>query len=365
MSIRLARISDVPALTDIESRAFSGDALTARRFRHFIRSDLSELWCCMDGSGDQILAYALVLYHRGTSLARLYSIAVAPEAQGKGLAAELMRHCEQSAVERGILFMRLEVRQDNTRALAIYEKAGYRILKNLPAYYEDGADGWRLEKHLALSRRVPDHLPFYAQTTPFTCGPSALMMAMHSMDDRVALTRINELDIWREATTIYLTTGHGGCSPQGLALAADHRGFEARLWLSDDETPFLEGVRDPHKRELLVDVSEEFSRRCAEQGIETEIRNMMADDLRLALKEGYRVLLLISTYRLNRNKAPHWVWLVAMDDRFAYINDPDVDEALDQADTDSLFVPVSLDNLSAMVQYGRRRYTAAVLVRKR
>ncbi len=365
MTIRLARIADVPALSQIESDAFTGDALTSRRFRHFIRSDLSELWCLSDEENGPVLAYALVLYHRGTSLARLYSIAVSPQAQGRGLAATLLQHCEKAAVERGILFMRLEVRQDNIRALTIYEKAGYRILKSLSAYYEDGADGWRLEKRLDVSRSVPENLPFYAQSTPFTCGPSALLMAMHSMDESMPMTRIAELDIWREATTIYLTTGHGGCSPQGLALAADHRGFEVNLWLSDDETPFLEGVRDPHKRELLIDVSEEFSRRCSEQGIATEIRNMMADDLRLALKEGYRVLLLISTYRLNRNKAPHWVWLVAMDDRFAYINDPDVDEALDQVDTDNLFVPVSRENLSAMVQYGRRRYTAAVLVREK
>lgn len=365
MTIRLAQSADVPALTQIESAAFRGDALTARRFRHFIRSELSELWCLTEGEPSSVLAYALVLFHRGTSLARLYSIAVAPEAQGKGFAVQLLGHCEQAATERGILFMRLEVRQDNARALSIYQKAGYRILKPLSGYYEDGGDGWRLEKRLALSRAVPENLPFYAQTTPFTCGPSALQMALHSLDHSMPLTRISELDIWREATTIYLTTGHGGCSPQGLALAADHRGFEARLWLSDDETPFLDGVRDEHKRGLLVDVSNEFTRRCVEQGISTEIRSMTPDDLRQALDEGYRILLLISTYRLNRNKAPHWVWLVAMDERFAYINDPDVDEELEQVDTDNLFVPVSVENLSAMVQYGRRRYTAAVLVRKR
>lgn len=361
---RQAVSADLPRLTSIEENSFPGDRLSARKFRHFIRSELSELWCV----GEPLSAYALVLFHRGTSLARLYSIAVDPAARGQGLAQQLLEWCEKQAVKRGVLFMRLEVRQDNTHALALYRRAGYSVIRSLPAYYDDGADGWRLEKHLSLGRKVPEQLPFYAQTTPFTCGPSALLMAMQSLNsDRTPYTvpdRIQELDIWREATTIYLTTGHGGCSAQGLALAADKRGLDVRILVSDRSVPFLEGVRNAHKREVLTLVSDEFQRRCDDAGIETRESQFTADELREALADGQRVLLLISTYRLNRNKAPHWVWLVAMDDRFAYINDPDVDEELDQAEADNLYVPVSLDNFSAMVQYGRRKYMAAVLLKR-
>ncbi|WP_430462185.1 GNAT family N-acetyltransferase/peptidase C39 family protein [Thalassolituus sp. LLYu03] len=361
MTPRLADLADVPALSELEKQVFSGDCLSARHFRHFIRGEHSELWLLQEGAG--ILAYALVLFHRGTSLARLYSLAVMPAARGRGLGKQLLLWVEQRALERHVLFMRLEVRNDNPAAVALYEQQGYRRLKALKHYYEDGADGWRMEKHLRTVTPRPDPLPFYAQTTPFTCGPSALMMALKSLKPEYQLTRLEELDLWREATTIYLTTGHGGTSAQGLALAARARGFQVRMWLSDLRTPFIDGVRSAHKREVLDLVGQDFQRRCDEAGIVSDLGTKALDDYRAALAAGERILLLISTYRLNRNKAPHWVWLVAMDDDFAYINDPDVDEKLDQVATDNLYVPVSLENLAYMIQYGSTRYGAAVLLR--
>ena len=360
MSFRVATTDDIAALTAIENASFPGDRLNSRRFRHFIRSSHSELW--LSDCDGVIEAYILVLYHRGTSLARLYSIAVAGAARGKGLARQLLEKAEAQSAERGVFFMRLEVRQDNQAALKLYESTGYRRIRELPGYYDDGAAGWRLEKHLGSGKAVPEKLPFYAQTTPFTCGPSALLMALRSLKPDVDMSRLQELNLWREATTIYLTTGHGGCSAQGLALAANARGVDASIWVSDLSVPFIDGVRNAHKREVLTLVSDDFANRCHVQGITTEVSQFTTDALRGALESGKRILLLISTYRMNRNKAPHWVWLVAMDDEFAYINDPDVDDGLDQAATDNIYVPVSLNNLAAMCQYGSRRYMAAVLL---
>lgn len=360
ISPRLATLADVTELTRLENSVFDGDRLSARGFRHFIRSDHSELWC-VDGDGG-LAAYALLLFHRGTSLARLYSLAVAPAVRGQGRGGQLLHWAEQRALARNILFVRLEVRDDNQAAIGLYEKAGYRRLKRLPDYYQDGSDGWRMEKHLRPASPLPPKLPFYAQTTPFTCGPAALMMAMHSLSPALLMNRLHELALWREATTIYLTTGHGGTSAQGLALAAHGRGIAARMWLSDRRVPFIEGVRSAHKREVIQLVGEDFQQRCDDAGIVTESGHKTLEDYRQALAQGYRILLLISTYRLNRNKAPHWVWLVAMDEQFAYINDPDVDGNLDQADTDNLYVPVSLDNLAGMVRYGSKRYGAALLL---
>lgn len=358
MKISRATLKDMPALVALENSAFLGDKLNRHRFKYFINSEHAELWCM----GQEVMAYALVLYHRGTSLARLYSIAVSPAQRGKGYAKQLLTWAERHAVQRGVLFMRLEVRQDNQEALLLYQKQGYRIIKALNDYYEDHGAGWRLEKHLSAGRKLPEGLPFYAQTTPFTCGPAALMMALKNLKYDYELSRLEELTLWREATTIYLTTGHGGCSPQGLALAAVNRGVQARLLLSDLSVPFLDGVRSEHKREVMTLVHDAFNAECEAKAIPQMVSPLTIDHLTDALADGDQVLLLISTYRLNRNKAPHWVWLVSMDDDFAYINDPDVDEDLNQADTDNVFVPVSRENLAAMIQYGRRRYTAAVIL---
>src|SRR5690606_41992509 len=61
----------------------------------------------------------------GSGVARLYSIAVAPGFGGKGVGRALLDAAEKAAFDHDRMMLRLEVRQDNARAIAIYEKAGY------------------------------------------------------------------------------------------------------------------------------------------------------------------------------------------------------------------------------------------------
>lgn len=42
--------------------------------------------------------------------------------------------------------MRLEVREDNPRAVSLYEKNGYKAIGTRPDYYADGMDALRFEK---------------------------------------------------------------------------------------------------------------------------------------------------------------------------------------------------------------------------
>ncbi len=73
------------------------------------------------------LGYGLVWFHKGTRLARLYSVALLPEMRGIGTAVRLMRELELVTAERGYLFMRLEVAKSNESAAALYRRCGYRV----------------------------------------------------------------------------------------------------------------------------------------------------------------------------------------------------------------------------------------------
>ncbi|HAQ00126.1 MAG TPA: ribosomal-protein-alanine acetyltransferase, partial [Rhodospirillum rubrum] len=84
---------------------------------------------------------------------------------------------------------------------------------------------------LVDTNRVSSRVPLYHQTLEFTCGSACLMMAMHALDSRQPMTRSHEIRLWREATTIFMASGHGGCGPHGLALAAHRRGFEAEIYV--------------------------------------------------------------------------------------------------------------------------------------
>ena len=68
----------------------------------------------------------------------LTSIAVAPEAQGRGIAGVLMDAFEQRVREKGHACMRLSVYTDNTRAQRAYQKAGwvkYEVNDPFGTYY--------------------------------------------------------------------------------------------------------------------------------------------------------------------------------------------------------------------------------------
>lgn len=363
MHFRPAVSADLDALNQLERDCFASDRISPRSMRRFLKRK-SPIFRIAEREGE-VVGYGLLLCHKGTSLARLYSLAVSPRAQGQGLGRQLMAQLEQAAETAERRFIRLEVRTDNAAAIHLYQSYGYKVIGKHAAYYEDGGDALRLEKRLHPAHPQPANLPFFSQTTPFTCGPAALMMALHHQDTERPLDRHEEIQLWREATTVYMTTGLGGTSPFGLAAAAARRGFEAAVWASHLDVPFLASVRSPHKRDLMTLVHRCFIEDCAQLKVELAERVLMLADIRRLLDDGWALLVLISTWRLNRNKAPHWVWLVNMDDEHAYLNDPDTDEEYDRRDLDNLFMPVRLDELDALTRYGQQRYRASVMVRRR
>ncbi|HEX6927945.1 MAG TPA: peptidase C39 family protein, partial [Gammaproteobacteria bacterium] len=217
--IRTATLADLDALYDLETRSFDSDRLSRRSFRRMITQAHADL--LVYEIAGVLEGYALVLYHKGTHLARLYSIAVDSAARGRGLGRILLQAAEAAALARGCITMRLEIRSDNTAAANLYRDSGYRQFGTWLDYYEDHADALRMDKSLARHLK-PDlaNVPYYRQTTEFTCGPAALMMAMAAIDPAIDFNRRLEFRLWREATTVFMTSGHGGCGPFGMALAA-------------------------------------------------------------------------------------------------------------------------------------------------
>lgn len=144
--VRRARVADLPALLEMETSAFPGDRLSTRSFRRHIVSSRADM--VVAEWGDGAAGYALNFYRAGSTLARLYSIAVGDRHRGKGLSRMLIGHLERKARRRGCDRMRLEVRIDNALAIATYEHLGFRTIGRVPNYYEDGQSAQRMEKTL-------------------------------------------------------------------------------------------------------------------------------------------------------------------------------------------------------------------------
>jgi ribosomal protein S18 acetylase RimI-like enzyme len=359
--IRDAVPDDLNALVALEKRCFELDRLSRRSFQHLITHGHAFILVA-DGDDGAMLGNAVVLLHRSTPLARLYSIAVAPEARGRKLGAALLEAAEARALELGSSFMRLEVRPDAPAPYRLYRSHGYRELGTYADYYEDGAHAIRMEKALAGGANFPgSRTPYYAQTLPFTCGPAALIMAMRTQEPDYFADRRDEIDIWRESTTIYMTAGHGGCSADGLALAAHARGFGAEILISHTgDDIFTSSVRNEEKKEVVRLVQQDFRRRVEEAGIIVRHGTAQSTDLRAALDAGRTPLVLISHYRLTLERAPHWVVVTAIDDRFIYIHDPEPDPAETRFETDCMNLPLTHAEFDRMTSYGKDRLSAAV-----
>jgi ribosomal protein S18 acetylase RimI-like enzyme len=147
--LRPARAADLPALLALERRCFAGDRLSARQYRAHLHNPRA--WLVVALRDADLLGSALVFHRNDSRRARLYSIAVDPATRGLGLGARLLEAAERAARARRATHLRLEVREDNTPAIALYRARDYVEFGRKARYYEDGATALRFEK--ALTRR--------------------------------------------------------------------------------------------------------------------------------------------------------------------------------------------------------------------
>ncbi|MDW6016193.1 GNAT family N-acetyltransferase/peptidase C39 family protein [Vibrio plantisponsor] len=359
MDFRLAKSADLSALNALEQQLFEGDKISPRQMKRFLHSNQAVIFVA--DSGEELAGYALLLFHQGTQLSRLYSIAVKPDFRGRRIAQNLVEQCERAALDQGSTTLRLEVREDNTAAINLYEKMGYKTLKVLIHYYDDLCNGRRLQKRLTPhGPKVQLPMPLYVQTTPFTCGAACLLMSFSYLDKTFEPTRVQEMQLWREATTIFMAAGHGGCSGQGLALAATRRGFHVELWSQSKSTPFIDSVRDANKKAVIELVHQDFCQQLETQDVTTIDAPPSQEQLEEWVRQGACVLLLISTYRFDGKKEPHWIVLSGMSEKFFFFHDPHAEG--EEHAIASAFVPLGKKALCQILGFGKQKHTACVVI---
>lgn len=151
--IRPARTSDLGGLVVIEQSVFDVDRISARQYRYLLRRGRATVLVAEEQG--VLLGTAVTLFRKGISLARMYSIAVAAAARGRGIGRALLNASEEAARSLDCVCMRSEIRVDNMASQALFTSCGYRPLHVLPEYYEDRAHALRFEKRL-IHRRMPN-----------------------------------------------------------------------------------------------------------------------------------------------------------------------------------------------------------------
>ena len=363
--LRAAVIEDVDALVTLEDATFVADRITRRSFRNLIGSASALILVAETEGTPHLLGYTALLFRRGTALARLYSIAVAADAAGRGIGRTLLKAAETAAFDRDRILLRLEVREDNERAIRLYRSEGYRPIGRYLDYYADHMPALRFEKILRGEKLFDSGVPYYEQTTDFTCGSCCLMMALARDVSGFELDPVMEIRLWREATTIFMMSGPGGCDPYGLAVTAHEFGLDAEIHVSQAGDLFLEGVRSLEKQKVMALAQEDFRRRALAYAIPTVVEPFTLDLLRAHLCKGGTAIVLVSGYHMFAKKVPHWVLAHGDDGRHIIVHDPWVADERGESIADAAHLPLPYATFDKMARFGKAVLRAAVFLSPR
>jgi ribosomal protein S18 acetylase RimI-like enzyme len=363
LRLRKAERSDIDALLALEHKAFATDRLSRRSLGRLLISPSAEV--IVAEHGPHLAGVVIVLLRRGSTVARLYSIAVAPHAGGRGVAPMLLEEAEQAALARGARLMRLEVHERNHAAIVRYRKSGYREFGRQRRYYEDGADALRFEKRLVPRSAALQHAPPYVhQTTDFTCGPACLMMALAWADAGFKPHPAFEFELWREGTTIFSDSGPGGCEPYGMAVTAKRHGLKPEILVSRPGYFFLENVKSAERRRIMELNQAHFHQQSKALDIPTHLTPVSESVLMAAFDAGSVAIVLVSGYHMVPRGRPHWIFAFGREGRNVLMHDPaairDDKGVASAAETYAVPWPA----FERVIHLGRERLSAAIVIRK-
>ena len=225
----------------------------------------------------------------------------------------------------------------------------------------------RAKRRKVAPARNPRAVPHYGQTTDFTCGPSSLIMAMRAFKPSVKVDRALELQLWREANTIFMgpSGGHGGCGALGLALAAHRRGFAAEVHVNHRGVLLGDRAESKERVEIMRVLQERDLKEARAAGIPVRYDDLEIEDFATALRAGALPIVLNNMEFLHNDPTAHWFVVTEIDDDNVYVNDPWVDRAKGKAPRDMTGVPIPRALFAGVSSYGRKRERAAVMVRRR
>jgi len=150
ISLRYSRPNDLHRLAQLEQAAFPEDFFATQLLEELLTQDRATVLVAEKQGALVGAVYLLWKRHGLNAYGKVFSLAVAPSAQGQGLGLGLMKAAEDEARRRTVARLTLEVRQTNQKALQLYKKLGYQRAGRLKGFYPDRTDGIRFAKNLNL-----------------------------------------------------------------------------------------------------------------------------------------------------------------------------------------------------------------------
>ena len=116
---------------------------------HFLQDRDSVVFFALEG--DQVAGYATCQFYRWNRLGQIHGLAVDPKYRRLGIAAQLIKECEQFLQEKGARGVYVDTPVNNEGGRKFYEAIGYTEAYIMPQYYDAGQDGVTYQKFFPSS----------------------------------------------------------------------------------------------------------------------------------------------------------------------------------------------------------------------
>lgn len=188
-------------------------------------------------------------------------------------------------------------------------------------------------------------VPYFQQTSFYTCGPAALMMVMKYWNSSFELSKKNEYDVWKQSNPFVF---FGGTLQYGLSKAASIRGFSSIIYqkgkLSDYyHFPFVIGciewilLRNAHQAHTRIYYLKEIF-----------------DVLYFALEKNIPPIVFLNLKSISGENVFHWVVVTGIKDGKIYVNDPYVPQGTDTHIKKGFPIDIEIFHQAMETHIGRR-----------
>ncbi|MCD6088672.1 ribosomal protein S18-alanine N-acetyltransferase [Candidatus Bathyarchaeota archaeon] len=148
ITIREAGLKDLDEIYKIETECFAEEAFTRMQLEYCLRSPIFiTLIAEVDNEAVGFIIGAIE-YVNGKASGHIYTIDVKHKFRRMKVGSVLLKSLEKEFLRRGARRAVLEVRLDNTAAVALYLKHGYSQVRIVKDYYGSGLDAAIFEKNL-------------------------------------------------------------------------------------------------------------------------------------------------------------------------------------------------------------------------
>jgi len=147
VKIETATAKLLDKLFEIEKQSFQKEAFTKQQISYLL-TDYNAI-SLVARVGGEVVGFVIgrIDVARGTPYGHILTLETRASCRRMGVAQRLLSDLEAIFKEKGVSESRLEVREDNVAAIALYQKFGYERVGKLERYYGN-AHGLYLKKNL-------------------------------------------------------------------------------------------------------------------------------------------------------------------------------------------------------------------------